>query len=45
MIRIARKLQRRRDERAFARALHTASPAMEQELYAAAAHQSSVRMS
>jgi hypothetical protein len=34
----ARKIRQHRDTRAFDRALRTASPAMQQELLAAAAH-------
>jgi hypothetical protein len=37
---ITRKIRRRRDSRAFDRALRNASPAMQQELYAAASRQS-----
>jgi hypothetical protein len=37
--RFSRKLRQRRDEREFERTLRTASPAMQQELMAAAAHQ------
>ena len=37
---ITRKLQQRRNRQQFERALRTASPAMQQELIAAAAHQS-----
>jgi hypothetical protein len=36
---IARKMRQRRDNREFDRALRSASPAMRQELYAAAARQ------
>lgn len=36
---IARKMRQRRNSREFERALRNASPAMRQELYAAAAHQ------
>jgi hypothetical protein len=36
---IARKLRQRRDNREFDRALRSASPAMRQELYAAASRQ------
>jgi hypothetical protein len=36
---IAHELRMRRNERAFERALRTASPSMRQELYAAAARQ------
>ncbi len=36
---LARKIRQRRNAREFDRALRTASPAMQQELYAAAAHQ------
>ncbi|MCU1659500.1 MAG: hypothetical protein JWO57_4156 [Pseudonocardiales bacterium] len=36
---LARKLRQRRDDREFTRALRTASPAMQQELMAAAARQ------
>jgi hypothetical protein len=35
----SRRLRQRRDDREFSRALRTASPAMQQELMAAAAHQ------
>jgi hypothetical protein len=40
---ISRRLRQRRDGREFDRALRNASPAMRQELLAAAARQSSVR--
>jgi hypothetical protein len=40
MHRLAKKLRQRRDYRDFERALRTASPAMRQELYAAASRQS-----
>jgi hypothetical protein len=40
MTRLSRKLRQRRDSRDFERALRNASPAMQQELYAAAARQS-----
>jgi hypothetical protein len=36
---IARKMRQRRDNREFDRALRSASPAMRQELYAAASRQ------
>ena len=36
---ITRKIRRRRDARDFSRALRNASPAMQQELYAAATRQ------
>ncbi len=36
MYTLARKIRRRRDERAFERALRSAAPTMQQELYAAA---------
>jgi hypothetical protein len=42
---IGRKLRQRRDARAFERALRTASPTMQQELYAAASHNSNLRIS
>jgi hypothetical protein len=40
MHRLTRKMRQRRNSRDFERALRTASPAMQQELYAAAARQS-----
>lgn len=42
---IARRLRQRRDARIFERALREASPAMRQELYAAARHNSNLRIS
>ena len=39
MNRISRKIRRSRDMREFERAMRNASPAMRQELYAAANHQ------
>jgi hypothetical protein len=39
MHKITRKIRERRNTRDFHRALRDASPAMRQELYAAAAHQ------
>jgi hypothetical protein len=40
MHRLSRKMRQRRNSRVFERALRTATPAMQQELYAAAARQS-----
>jgi hypothetical protein len=42
---IARKLRQRRDTLAFERALRNASPTMQQELFAAARHNSNLRIS
>ena len=42
---IARKLRQRRNARTFERALRDASPTMQQELYAAASHNSNLRIS
>jgi hypothetical protein len=39
MKRVTRTIRRRRNSREFDRVLRTASPAMRQELYAAASHQ------
>jgi hypothetical protein len=40
---IARKMRQRRENRDFERALRSASPAMQQELYAAATRQGYLR--
>ena len=42
---LGRKLRQRRDARAFERARRDASPTMRQELYAAASHNSNLRIS